>query len=749
MRWALAIVLCSGCGFHNGSAMPDAAPPDVPPDVLPDVAPSGDWLSVVANSEYTCALKLDHTLWCWGDDQSGQLGLGSGANEIAIPTQVGTAQWTQLSAGSYHVCGLQTDGSLWCWGRNNEGELGIDESGGTIYWQYEPARVAGSVTFTQVAAGYLHTCAVASDQTQYCWGENSYGQFGTGTQGGSRVPVQVSTAATLQVAAGGYMTCAIRSDHSLWCSGYNYFGELGDGSSGSTTGGGYHLSPVQAAGSWNKVVAISIHTCGITTTGHLRCWGWNAHGNLGDGTTTDRWVPEVVGADHADWTDVAVGGQHTCGTRAGGALYCWGNDDRGQLALSEDRAPINASPMLVEGVTGVTSIGAGAWHTCAVTGTHLLECTGVAALGQLGDGTSSRRQPVQVAGGWDQLSAGYGTTCARASDGTLSCWGDNTVGELATNRAVPSNVPALASVPAPTAIATGAIHACEVTSAGEVWCWGYPSYEETGDPNAVRMTPGVVAGVTASVISARDHTCTIPTSGGGLWCWGNNFYAQLGIGSTTQTYLPNHVLTGQTFIAVAAGGEFYRAGRGHTCAINAATTLACWGDNYFGQIGNGTTSTTPVTSPALLGSGWSAVALGGHHSCAITSAGKLACWGQDNAGQLGDGAPSNTPVTTPSALASGAWAKVALGEVHTCGIQTDGTLWCWGFNLRGQLGDGTAVDKSVPTQVGTDTDWVAVTAGEMHTCALKSDQSLWCWGLGDTGQVGDGTAWRTKWAAVP
>ncbi|HEY1553290.1 MAG TPA: hypothetical protein VGF94_00580 [Kofleriaceae bacterium] len=737
MRIAHALLVAmAGCGFHSGGPSATDAPPA-----------QGDWLAVSANGNTTCAIALDQSLWCWGDNANGQVGVGASDAEIAVPARVGSATWTAVSTGGFHVCGLQSDGSLWCWGRNVEGQLGVDETTGVVTTETAPAPVATAVAFAQVSAGYVHTCAIATDRTMYCWGDNYYGAYGDGTTMASRVPLQTAVTSWSSIAAAFYATCALRSDQTLWCAGLNNNGELGNGTS-AATGNVSEPFATQVPGSWQQLAMTYLHACAIQTDGRVRCWGYNGEGQLGNGTTTDSWSPEAVGADHDDWTAIATGVEQTCGTRAGGQLWCWGGDQFGQIAVSEAGALENAEPMQVAAVPTAAAISLGANHSCAIDGNHVLTCTGLAALGQLGDGTTSRRAPVQIPGTWDRVSAGAATTCARALDGSLSCWGDNTYGQLADDRATPSQAPIASVAPGPQQLALGAVHACELLATGEVWCWGDPSLGKTGDPDHARSTPGMVPAVDATAVSSRDHTCAIPAAPArGLVCWGNNLYGQLGDGNATTVYTTVSVFAGTGFAIVAAGGQFSPRGLGFTCGISTVGVLYCWGDNHFGQIGDGATATTPVFGASPIAGTWSNVALGAYHGCAIAQAGTLACWGYNSNGQLGDG--TLTSQSSPEPIGSATWAQLALGTLHSCGIQSNGSLWCWGANLRGEVGNGTSTDVSAPAQIGTDTTWMAITAGDQHTCAIKADHSLWCWGSNSNGQIGDATAWRAAWAAIP
>ncbi|MBI4704415.1 MAG: hypothetical protein HY744_25195 [Deltaproteobacteria bacterium] len=187
-------------------------------------------------------------------------------------------------------------------------------------------------------------------------------------------------------------------------------------------------------------------------------------------------------------------------------------------------------------------------------------------------------------------------------------------------------------------------------------------------------------------------------------------------------------------VAVAAGGDY-------TCAVKADGTLWCWGWNQYGQLGDGTTQDKPLpTQVSALGTSAVAVAAGADHTCAVKADSALWCCGWNQYGQLGDGTTQDKPLPTQVKALGTSAVAVAAGWLHTCAVKADGTLWCWGHNEYGQLGDGTTQDKPLPTQVSAlGTSAIAVAAGRAHTCAIKKDGALWCWGRNDYGQLGNGT----------
>jgi len=375
------------------------------------------------------------------------------------------------------------------------------------------------------------------------------------------------------------------------------------------------------------------------------------------------------------------------------------------LLLSSGAAPAfphGRGPTTGSGLTA-REITASAYHTCALTRPRGVKCWGFNDDGQLGDGTKTeRRTPVAVSGlasGVAALAAGEVDTCALTSGGGVKCWGFNGDGQLGdgtkTERRTPVATSGLASGVA--AIAAGARHNCALTSTGGIKCWGDNEYGQLGDGTTTnRHAPVAVSGLAsgvAAISAGQSHTCAL-TSAGGVKCWGANDFGQLGDRTTINRHTPVAVS------GLASGVAAISAGAGHNCALTRGGGVKCWGDNGYGQLGDGTKTErrTPVAVSGLA-SGVAAIAAGWNHTCALTSRGGVKCWGWNDFGQLGDRTTADryAPVAV-SGLASGVSA-VAVGWDHNCAISSGGRVKCWGWNHFGQLGDGTTIDRHKPVDV--------------------------------------------------
>jgi alpha-tubulin suppressor-like RCC1 family protein len=256
-----------------------------------------------------------------------------------------------------------------------------------------------------------------------------------------------------------------------------------------------------------------------------------------------------------------------------------------------------------------------------------------------------------------------------------------------------------------------------------------------GVANSMQFTLDAAAGDSIVAISAGSWHALALKSDGSLWAWGFNDYGQLGNGTSGWNNFRNTpVMTGTStdWTAVSAGGY-------HTTALKSDRSLWAWGDNDFGQLGNDTTTDSSVPVRVGTDTNWTAISAGYYHTLALKSDGSLWAWGHNDYGQLGDNTIINRKTPVRVAGSSANWKAVSAGIYHTLALKTDGTLWAWGDNGYGQLGDGTDINRKIPVQVGTDNDWLAVSAGNVHSLALKSDGTLWAWGGNNYGQIGDNT----------
>ena len=343
----------------------------------------------------------------------------------------------------------------------------------------------------------------------------------------------------VEIRAGDRHTCALTSAGGVKCWGYNHDGQLGDGQ------GSDRSRPVDVVGLTNGAKAITAGwrtTCAVTTTGGAKCWGNNHDGQLGDGTQIDRNTPQDVVGLLARVTSIRTGERHTCALTVTGGVKCWGNNHDGQLGDGTRKDKV--TPVDVMGLTtGVTAITTGWRHSCALTSTGGVKCWGSNHDGQLGDGTETDRViPVDVTGltsGVTTITARWRHTCALTSTGRVKCWGNNHVGQLGDgtkhDRNTPVEVVGLAN--GIKAIAAGWNHVCALTPAGSMKCWGSNHEGQLGDGTGVdRKGPVDVVIVPSGIVAIAtggEHSCAVTQ--GTVTCWGENEDGQLGDGTYKST----------------------------------------------------------------------------------------------------------------------------------------------------------------------------------------------------------------------
>jgi alpha-tubulin suppressor-like RCC1 family protein len=342
---------------------------------------------ISGGAEHSCGIKQDQSLWCWGNDANGQLGNGPLVTATqASPYRVDRSFYESVSAGGFTTCAIRTDGTLWCWGRNLSGQVGIGVNGANV----ESPAVVGTDLWMQVSVGEVHTCGIKRDGTLWCWGAEQSGALGNGGNSANRPsPVQIGTDRWSYISAGYLSTCGIKDDGSLWCWGGDAGGKLGNGS--ATTADQTTPSRVAEYGPWVKVATAESgghSTCAIKTNGSMWCWGNDAIGQLGNGTldTADKDSPVPV-SSYRRFTDVDVGEGSPCALAVDGSMWCWGSDWAGQMGNGTASAADNNVPGKVNGGMAWTAVATGKSHSCGIDTNGTLWCWGRDNYGQLGNGS--------------------------------------------------------------------------------------------------------------------------------------------------------------------------------------------------------------------------------------------------------------------------------------------------------------------------------------------------------------------------
>jgi alpha-tubulin suppressor-like RCC1 family protein/fibronectin type 3 domain-containing protein len=600
---------------------------------------------------------------------------------------------------------------------------------GCLFTTQGDAIFAASQTTPQVQGGYGHSLGLKDDGSVWAWGNNNYGQLGDGTNTSTATPKKLETISNVKtIAVGYYHNLALKTDGTVWA------------------------------------------------------WGQNNGYQLGDGTTTNRNIPVLV-PGVGNVKAIAAGESHSLALKEDGTVWAWGTNYSGQLG---DGTSISRStPGVVPGLTGVTAIAASKDYSFALKSDGTLWGWGYNSYGQLGVGTiENKYTPTQVSGlsGVTAMACGYVNVYALTNDGSLWAWGYNSNGELGLGYALeniypnyistPTKIPALSNV---TAITARGLFAVAQKDDGTIWAWGKNDDGQVGDGTNVNKTSPVQISGLDNVFSTGCgiyHTVVIKNNGS-VWLWGNNSYGQLGdgsnIGKNAPIQLPNFFMISDPMNLIATAGDckivlqwsgqldaiYYNVKRAGTAGgpymiiasnINTATyadTTVANGTTYYYIVTavtiNGERSTLrevsatpckPANAPQLTG--------GYSHSLTVMADGTVWVWGDNSYGQLGDYTKLNTRTCERLEYFDNVQA-VAASEYHSVALKMDGTVWAWGQNNYGQLGDGSTLQRCAPVQVTGINDVKKITTGKYFSVALKTDGTVWAWGSNTFGQLGDGT----------
>jgi alpha-tubulin suppressor-like RCC1 family protein len=644
--------------------------------------------------------------------------------------QSALAATPMVSAGTEFAIALKADGSLSAWGRNDYGQLGNGKSA----MRTTPAKVDGIDHVTAVSVGDDTTLVLRDDGTVWAWGDNGLGQLGDGTAQDKSHPVRVSglVAAVKSIATNSKHVLAVTTDGNVWAWGSGEYGQLGNGASSNSQ------SAIKVPGlpAVSTVKTGVRHSLALATDGTVYAWGDNSMGQLGDSTTASRSIPgrasalsNIVAISTTAWSNLALD--------ASGRVWAWGYGGWG--ALGDGNYSDRATPFIVPGLPQIAAIVAGNRVSVATAGDGSVWSWGDNEYGQFGD-TGYLHQPspakVSALAGFSGFSVGEFHVVALDPAGALRAWGGNNYGQLGVGDAADRSVPALVSALTQfTQVSAGASHTVAVAGDGSVWAWGSNGGGELADGTAaVSNIPIAVYGPgdTIAIVAGWFHVLAL-SADGSVWAWGDNTYGTLGNGSRRDSALPQRIPTLPAMSAIAGGNNV-------SLALAQDGSVWSWGNGADGQLGNGQTGIAQLTPVALTTiSGVTQLSVRYNHVLAVRQDGSVWAWGTNSYGQLGDGTITNRSAPTPVTGLSNGVIAIAAGSFHSLALDRNGNVWAWGYNSGGQLGDGTIADRYTPVRVVGLSDVVAISAGKSASYAITRDGRLWAWGWNGEGELGTGT----------
>jgi len=701
-----------------------------------------------------------NTLVSWGYNSNGQLGNGTNSNSLTPNKVTGLTNLNSIASGYYHTLALKSDKSVWGWGRNDYGQLGI----GNNMDSNIPIHLLSLANVDAISAGYYHSLALKEDGSIWAWGYNYSGQLGDGSNTDSSTPVQVSNLSNVIAVAGcGNHSLALKDDGSVWAWGYNFFGQLGNGSNTDSN------IPVQVS-SLSNVIAIAgggEHSLALKNDGSVWAWGYNYYGQLGNGSNTDSNIPvQVSGLSNV--IAIAGGEFHSLALKQDGTVWAWGRNDYGQLGVGNNTN--KNLPVRVLNLSNVVRIAGGGYHSLALLSDGTVWAWGYNYYGELGNGTTTNKNfPVQV----------FDLTNVFSVDGG----GYHSIAII--NCPPPDHLPIIA----------------DITDKNECFQTGITINFNPGSPatrhDLYKDASLLATNVTSPInyfpgdsdshiymIRAVNGFCTLGDSNEYYFSDGGEVCSNPAITSIVDKNLT--ALSGVIINYVSASppairydlyidgnlaeqnfssGDLFEPGdtNFHCYTIRAYYEQPCQsyleslrvcakdrdaklgvitasGLNDYGQLGCGwqpVSSSVPlqvlnITNPLI------SISAGYKHSLTVKGDGTVWAWGSNNYGQLGNNSLDDSATPVQVVNLTGA-AMVSGGYLHSLALKNDGTVWAWGDNFYYQLGRNCGQYSLIPVQTVNLTNVISISAGEDHSLALRQDRTVWAWGKNTSGQLGNGT----------
>ncbi|HYC36972.1 MAG TPA: Ig-like domain repeat protein [Usitatibacter sp.] len=648
---------------------------------------------------HTLALGADGAVYAWGSDVDGQLGIGRTLFATTPTVISGMPPIAAVEAGTNHIVALDDAGNIWSWGGNVYSQLGQRAEPNDS----RPSLVLGMSNAIAVAVGQAFTAALKADGTVWFWGS-------LGGSGYSPIPRQVAgLQGIVRIDGGDAHLLALKSDGTVWAVGYNGNGQLGDGTLDSRE----NAAMVPGVSGVVAVAAGYRQSLALKSDGTVLAWGANFPQS--SSTVSPVPVPGLAGV-------VAIAAdQYSFAVKSDGSVVEWGND---------------FVVVPISGLTGVQRLavggGAGGYSLFGITAGGGLIADGSNAVGQRGLGdTDFRFTPtiVPALSGITHVAAGFYFAVARRSDGAVLVWGSNAQGQLGNGDIISHSIPRrVQGLPGNiVAIKAGSEFSLALDSGGEVWGWGRSDVGQLGSAGTPRSLPAKIPGLANVVeMSAGCNHSMFRLADGTVEIRG-------GVGQTN-----NGLVAGLDNIVRIGGGC------GTAFAVRNDGVLFGWGSNSRGTVGDGTTIERPTPVPVTaIELPVVSIDLQQDHAIAVTNDGGVWTWGNNAFGQLGDG--TDVARATPARVGGITNAvSAAAGFLHSLVLLADGTIRAWGTNFDGSVGDGTGIERPLPVALSTIDGVTRIAAGSTTSFAVRAGGTVWGWGSDRISSlpkatVGDGT----------